>query len=67
MCSDTGHWCGSHLALGHTRPHLQKSTAALGMVPQALRDPALASLEHHLPLAHPFSLLTSQTAWEPLG
>lgn len=33
VCSDTGHWCGSHLALGHIHPHLQKSTATPGVVP----------------------------------
>ena len=69
MCSDTGHWCGSHLAPGHTRPRLQKSTAAPDMVPQALVTWPwpLSSIISHQPIplhASPAKLLGSP--WDEL-
>lgn len=63
-CSDTGHWDGSHPARGHTRPHLQKSTAAPGRVPRALCALTPAPLCHHLP---PAFTLHPRTGWGASG
>lgn len=38
MCSDTARQHGSHLALGHTHPHLQKNTASTWSASQAASD-----------------------------
>lgn len=64
MCSDTGHWSGSHLALGHTRPRLQESTAAPGPVPRC-SDPgsSLASS----PTSPPAFMLHQLNSWGAPG